>query len=210
MQFKLHHYWRSSASWRVRYALALKEISYTSLHVDLLKAEEKAPAFLALNPNGYVPCLQVEGQNLSESVAILEWLEERFPSPKPLLPGDEFARAEVRRFVELINSGIQPLVNLDVVRAISEDKAEQTAWSKRWIERGLLVCERLLEARGQKAGEFCFGKAESLADVFLIPQCYSALRNEVDLTRFLRVHRIYELAKTTEAFQASCPERHQP
>ena len=112
---KLFHYWRSSASWRVRYGLAIKGIAAELVPVNLLKSEEKENTYLKLNPAGYLPCLALEGKPpLGESLAILEWLEENYPTPS-FFVGDSFDRAKIRQMAESINSGIQPLQNLDVV-----------------------------------------------------------------------------------------------
>lgn len=210
MDFTLYHYWRSSASWRVRYALEIKNIKYKSVPVNLLEGEEKKPDYLKLNPNGYVPCLMTEGIALGESLAIIEWLEENHPKPA-LYPGDSFHRAKLRQFAELINSGIQPLVNLDVIRKFSDDKNEQVRWSQHWLRRGLEVAEKLLrEGEREQGSKFCFGDKPTIADVTLIPQCYSALRNEIELAAFPIVHSVYEHAKTTREFKDSSPETFQP
>lgn len=209
MELKLYHYWRSGASWRVRLGLAYKGLSYESIPVNLLESEEKRAEYKQLNPSTYVPCLLVDGKPLGESLAILEWLEECFPKPS-ILPGDALQRAEVRRFAETINSGIQPLLNLDIVKRVSDDKTKQMEWGRHWIERGLGICEKILEEKQVKGSAYCFGHSFSLADICLIPQCYSALRHEMELEVFPRVHAVYTAAKSMKAFQESCPERFQP
>lgn len=209
MNIILYHYWRSSASWRVRWALELKKVPHEKVAINLLKGEEKTPDYLAKNPSGYLPCLMVNGKPLGESLAIIEWLEENY-SVNPLIPGDSFERATVRRLAETVNSGIQPLVNLDVVRKFSDDKEKQIQWSKYWIERGLGVMEKSLGKMERKNSKFCMGDAPTLADICLIPQCYSALRNEVDLSKFPICKSIYEFALSTPECAASIPERFQP
>ena len=209
MKITLYHYWRSSASWRVRFALAIKNIAYESIAVNLLANEEKRPDFLSKSPTGYVPCLLADGQAIGESVAIIEWLEENFPSPA-LLPSDSLARARTRQFAEMVNSGIQPLVNLDIVRKVSSEPAEQMKWSAHWIRKGLGACENFLALHRPDGAKFCLGNELGLADIFLIPQCYSAGRNEVNLADFPIIASIYEVAKKTEAYQKSCPETFEP
>lgn len=209
MEITLYHYWRSSSSWRVRYALELKKIEYKQVAVNLLEREEKRPEYTKLNPNGYVPCLVVDGKALAESLAIIEWLEENFQKPS-LFPKDSFARARVRQFAELINSGIQPLQNLDVTRKVSDDKLQQNQWMQYWIRRGLDACETILREHHANHDRFAFSDEPSLADICLIPQCYSAVRNEVDLSVYPIISSIYEYAKTTTEFRQSCPEAFQP
>lgn len=209
MSIILYHYWRSSASWRVRWALELKNVPHEKIAINLLKGEEKNPEYLEKNPSGYLPCLMVDGKPLGESIAIIEWLEETYPA-NTLIPGNSFERAAIRRLAETVNSGIQPLVNLDVVRKFSDDKDKQVQWSKHWIERGLGVMEKSLNKMERKHTKFCIGEAPTLADICLIPQCYSALRNEVDLNKFPICKSIYEFALTTPACAASIPEKFQP
>lgn len=209
MSFVLYHYWRSSASWRVRWALEIKKIPHEKIAVNLLAGEEKKPDYLAKNPSGYVPCLMVDNKPLGESIAIIEWLEENYPEPA-LIPGDSFQRALIRRLAETVNSGIQPMVNLDVTRKFSDDKDEQVAWSAHWIVRGLRVFEQILSSVDRKGFKFCLGNEPTMADIFLIPQCYSALRNNVDLSAFPQCKSIYEHALTTKECAASVPEKFQP
>ncbi len=209
MNLKLFHYWRSGASWRVRWGLEIKGVPVEYIAIDLLKGEEKESSYKKLNPAGYVPCLIVnEKQALGESLAILEWLEESFPKPS-LFIGDSFTRARIRQAAESINSGIQPLQNLDVIRKLSDQKEVQEDWMRHWIQRGLTVYENLIVDSG-RSGNFSFGDQPSLADLCLIPQCYSAQRFQVDLSLFKNIKRIYEYALTTEACRKSHPDSHQP
>jgi maleylacetoacetate isomerase len=138
-------------------------------------------------------------------MAIIEWLEENF-SNSALIPRESLQRARSRQLAEMVNSGIQPLVNLDIVRKISADPAEQMKWSAHWIRKGLAACELFIAKHQPKNASFCFGNELGLGDIFLIPQCYSAGRNEVPLADYPRISAIYESAKKTEAFQKSCPE----
>lgn len=206
----LYHYWRSSASWRVRWGLEIKGIRHEKVAVDLLAGEEKLGSYTSRNPSGYLPCLVVNSkETIAESVAILEWLEEQYPN-RSFFCGDSFQRACIRRLVETVNSGTQPLQNLDVIRRVSPDKALQAAWAKGWIERGLKVYERILEEIGSPAFRFSMADHPTLADLCLIPQCYSALRFGVDLDSFPRTKAIYENALTTPECLASHPDRFQP
>lgn len=206
MKLRLFHYWRSSASWRVRYGLEVKGLKVEVLPINLLTGEEKKDNYLSVNPSGYVPSLHVdEHAPMGESLAILEWLEENFPTPS-FFQGDSFDRARIRQLAETVNSGIQPLQNLDVVKRHSSDKVEQDQWVVHWIERGLTVYEKLLRAHG-KAANFSYGSQPTLADLCLIPQCYSALRFKVDLAKYPLINRIYTHALSTEACQRSHPEK---
>ena len=209
----LYHYWRSSASWRVRWALAIKNIPYTAVAVNLLTAEEKQSTYQEKNPTAYVPCLQVkDGAKeyfLGESLAIIEWLEENYPTPS-LLPGNSYQKAYIRQLAESINAGVQPLQNLDVTRHYSADKAKQEEWTRHWMARGLAVYEKLLEQHKEWCGDYSFGNTPSLADLCLIPQCASALRFNVDLSAYLRCKKIYEFASLTAPAKAASAEAHKP
>jgi maleylacetoacetate isomerase len=218
MKLKLYHYWRSSSSWRVRWAFELKKIEAEKVAVNLLDDETDQPEHRARNPMGYVPVLEfldspVKQDSLSarhfltESMAILEWTEERFPSPS-LLPGTPEERAHIRRLAELVNSGIQPLQNPPVMGAVSKDDEERKKWCQRWIRNGFSAYSEWI--RGS-SGLFSVGNQITLADLFLIPQCYSALRFEVDLEKeFPALAKIYSNALKTDSCQASHPDRYQP
>lgn len=209
MNLKLFHYWRSSASWRVRWGLEIKGVPVDYQAVDLLKGEEKQSTYHQVNPSGYLPSLVVDGkQVLGESLAILEWLEENYPKPS-FFVGDSFDRARIRQAAESINSGIQPLQNLDVIRRLSDKKEVQDEWIRHWILRGLSVYESLIVSAG-KVGKYSFGDSPSLADLCLIPQCYSAQRFQVDLSPFKNVKKIYEFALSTGECARSHPDRYQP
>ncbi len=209
-ELTLFHYWRSSASWRVRWGLELKQVPHKKIAVDLLKSEEKKVAYIQQNPSGYVPCLvSPSGPPLGESMAILEWLEENYPSPS-FFHGDSFQRAQIRQLAETVNSGIQPLQNLDVIRKFSDDKNAQAEWTSHWILRGMSVYERLLSTIDRKNKKYSVANHPTLADLFLIPQCYSALRFGVDLGLFPQCREIYEHSLTTQECKASAPEAFQP
>jgi maleylacetoacetate isomerase len=219
-KFTLYHYWRSSSSWRVRWALALKQISCEYVSVDLLSDETDGLEQRARNPFGYVPVLQIHGslgapalsnstakpKYLTESLAIIEWLEELHPTP-PLLPGDAYQKAKIRQLAETINAGTQPIQNPAVAQAHSSDPDQQKLWSLRWIRNGLTAYESLCQ---ETAGKFSVGETLTLADLCLIPQCYNALRQGVLLSEFPRIEKIYQASLLTESCQASAPDHFKP
>ena len=207
--YTLYHYWRSSASWRVRWGLNLKKVPYQAVAVNLLEGKEKEVDYKTKNPAGYVPCLLVGENPIGESLAILEWLEENHPTPS-FFSKDSFERAKIRQLAETVNSGIQPLHNLDVMRKYSHQESEQAAWAKYWIERGLGVYETVLSSVDRKGKKFSVSNEPSLADICLIPQCYSALRFQVDLAAFPQIKSIYEYALSTEACAKASAEAHKP
>jgi maleylacetoacetate isomerase len=206
-KLRLYHYWRSSSSWRVRWALARKGISAEMIAVNLLEGASESPEHLKRNPMGYVPALETPGGKfIGESVAIIEWLEETHPA-HPLLPRDLFLRARTRQLVEIVNSGTQPLQNLGVTEMVSEDGEKKKAWNQHWIRKGLDAYEILVK---ETAGKFAIGDEPTMADLFLIPQCYNASRNEIDLTEFPTIERINRAGLALESCQAAHPERYKP
>ena len=202
----LHGYWRSGAAYRTRIALALKGLSYDQQGVDLRTGAQKSEAFVALNPQGMVPALEVDGAVLTQSPAILEWLEETHPAP-PLLPADPIDRAHVRAMAALIGCDIHPLNNLRVGKALREnfgaDQAAVDAWAARWIIPGFEALEALVARHG--AG-WCLGDAPTLADCYLIPQIYSARRFNVALDAFPHLLAIDAAAAEHPAFIAAHPD----
>lgn len=207
---RLYHYWRSSSSWRVRWALQVKGVPYEAIAINLLANESESPEHLKRNPYGTVPVLELprelRGQYLGESMAIIEWLEETHPEPS-LLPGDPFQRARIRQLAELINAGTQPLQNLGVAALHSDDSTEQKKWNAYWNHHGLQSYEKLVS---QTAGKLSIGDDLTLADLFLIPQCYNALRFDIELKTYPTVHRIYQHALTLPTCQAAHPDRYKP
>jgi maleylpyruvate isomerase len=202
----LHGYWRSGTSYRVRIALNLKTLAYQQVGVDLRTGAQSAPDFTLLNPQGLVPALQTPAGVLTQSPAILEWLEEAYPHP-PLLPAAPSSRAEVRAMCALIACDIHPLQNLRVLKALRSDYAADEeavqAWPRRWIASGFDALERLVERRG---GAYAFGDALTLADVYLAPQVYSAGRFGVDLGRWPRLRAASDRAAGHPAFQQAHPD----
>ncbi len=202
----LHGYWRSGAAWRTRIALALKGLDHDQRGVDLRIGAQRSEAFVSLNPQGLVPALEVDGAVLTQSPAILEWLEETHPAPA-LLPAEPVDRAHVRAMAALIGCDIHPLNNLRVGKALREtfgaDQAAVDDWAARWILPGFEALEALVARHG--AG-WCFGDAPTLADCYLIPQIYSARRFNVALAAFPRLLAIDAAAAVHPAFIAAHPD----
>jgi len=207
MHITLYSYWRSSSSHRVRIALAYKEIAHDVVTVNLLGGEQSSEEHKGRAPSGYVPALRVDDETFTESVAMIELLDDLFPQ-KPLYPRDAFARARVRALVETVNSGIQPLQNLSVLLRYSSDADQRTAWLHHFIGRGLEVFERLMErneARGVK-GPFAYGSELTAADAFLIPQVTAAKRFGVSLASLPRVSAAIEASAALPFVVAAAPE----
>ncbi|MBI3544841.1 MAG: maleylacetoacetate isomerase [Deltaproteobacteria bacterium] len=203
----LYHWWRSSSSWRVRWALELKGVKADLVLVNLMTGENEQPAHLARNPMGYVPVLALDGRNMIESMAILEYLDETHPSPR-LIPGDAYDRQHVRALSELINAGTQPIHNVDVFEHHSADPEEQKRWNAHFIRRGLKAFEKLASPR---AGAFAFGNQVTAADLCLVPQCFAAARFGVDVAaEFPLVARWNAASLATPECQASHPDRYKP
>lgn len=201
---KLFNYWRSSSSYRVRLALAHKQLAYEYVAVNLIKGEQRDDAHRARNPRTTVPVLEDEGAVIAESVAIFEYLEERYPQ-HALLPRGAVERASVRTLAEMINSGIQPLHNMAVLRHVSEVlKADQKAWADHWVQLGLTA----LEAQAQRtAGQYLVGDAFTWADCCLLPQLYGARRfSSVDPAKFPTLVRIEATCLALPAVKLAVPE----
>jgi maleylacetoacetate isomerase len=207
-ELTLYNYWRSSSSHRVRIALALKGLAYRYVAVNLLTDEHSGAEHKARSPTGFVPCLEIDGVQYVESVAIVELLDERFPSP-PLYPRDAHARARVRALVEIVNSGTQPLQNRSVTLFLSSDAEVQNGWLRHFVARGLASFEAAMAAAEREgvSGRYAYGDAPGAADVFLVPQVVSAKRFHVDLAGCPRVVRAYDEAMKLPPFQEAAPER---
>ena len=210
MSYRLYSFWRSSSSWRVRIGLGLKGVAYECTPVNLIAGEQFSEAHRARNPAGQVPVLEVvEGNRvlrLTQSMAILEWLDERHPSPA-ILPDDADGRAAVRALAEIVNAGIQPLQNSVVLRMLKEKEAGfEKAWVRHWISTGLAALER---TAAPLAGRFMYGDSPGLADCYLVPQMYSARRFGVDLEPFPTLRRVDEACAALPAFQSAHAD-HQP
>ncbi len=208
MKLALYSYWRSSSAWRVRIGLHWKGIPFEYRAVNLLAGEQFGGEHQARNPMSQVPVLEVEEEGrvyrLAQSIAILEWLDERFPD-RPLLPPDPEGRARVRMLAEHVNSGIQPYQNAVVLRWLRENAPGQDAgWLGRFIGDGLASLETAV--RGG-AGRFCHGDAVTLADLYLVPQMHGARRFGVDLARLPTLVRVEEACRAEDAFANSEPDR---
>jgi len=203
----LYHYWRSSCSWRVRWALNVKKIPHQLVAINLLKNEQKTPAFLAKNPAGFLPTLEWQGAYFGESLAILEFLEEKFPQI-PLLPIDLKSRMQVRQLTLSIIAGTQPFQNLSALDFLASDAEERKHISVHFINKGLEKYEAFLEH--VNSSTYSFGSQLTFADLALIPQCYNALRNDIDLAKYPRIQGIYQRCRATEACEKASPESHEP
>jgi maleylpyruvate isomerase len=207
-ELKLHGYFRSSAAWRVRIALALKGIAYDQAFRHLRKGEQSAPDFLKLNPQGLVPALEVAGQGtLTQSLAIIEWLEETQPGAK-LLPADPWGRARVRALAGIIACDTHPIQNLRVLhhvkRELGQEQPAIDAWARHWIGLGLAAYEaRLAET---ESGRFSHRDTPGLADLCLVPQLGNARRFGTDLSRYPRVLAVEAACRELPAFMAAAPE----
>ena len=202
---KLYTYWRSTTSYRVRIALHLKGIAYEAVAVDLVAGDQQAPGYTALNPGQGVPTLVTEDCTvLTQSMAILDWLEEICPKPA-LLPADPVARARVRAAALTIATDIHPVNNLRVVgklKAMGHSQNEATDWMNDWMKRGFTAFAQLIEPDTA----FCFGDAPGLADLCLVPQLYNAHRWGCDLGPFARLTEIEARCLALPAFDAARPE----
>jgi maleylpyruvate isomerase len=204
---KLHGYFRSSASYRVRIALNLKGLGADHLPRHLRRGEQRDPAYLALNPQGLVPTLQNDqGAIITQSLAIIEWLEETDPEP-PLLPKDPLRRAKIRAFAMALACDTHPLQNLKVLarlRQLGLGEEQVTEWAA-WANReGLSACETLI---ADEPGPFCFGAKPTMADLCLVPQLANARRFGVEVEAFPRLLKAEAAAKNLKAFADAAPER---
>ena len=205
---KLYSYFRSSASFRVRIALNLKGLPYDYEAVHLVRGEQRKAPFAALSADGLVPLLEDGSERLSQSMAIIEYLDETHPQP-PLLPADPLGRARVRALAQTIACEIHPLNNLRVlkylVRELKVDEEAKNTWYRHWVREGLAAFERQLE-RGP-AGAFCHGDAPTLADCCLVPQIFNARRLDCDLDGLPRTMAAFDACMRLDAFERAQPSR---
>ena len=205
----LYDYFRSSASYRVRIALNLKGLVAEQRSIHLRKGEQRAPGYLELNPHGLVPLLVVGDRRIAQSLAIIEYLDEKHPMP-PLLPPGPEDRAWVRSVALAIACDIHPLDNLRVLKYLAKplgiDEPARDEWYRHWVREGFDALERQLAERPD--GRFCFGDSPSLADVCLVPQVANANRLSVDLAPYPRIRAIDDACLALPAFDAARPENH--
>ncbi|HPD92599.1 MAG: maleylacetoacetate isomerase [Rhodobacter sp.] len=207
---RFHGYFRSSSSYRCRIAFNLKGLAYDFVPVHLVRdgGQQKSAAYRALNPQALVPTLEVDGQVLTQSPAILEWLDEAHPTPA-LLPQGLFERAAVRAFCAVIACEIHPLQNLRTLQYLEANYGQglegKEAWCQRWIGDGLAACEALLARR--PATRFAFGDTPGMAEVYLVPQMFSAQRFKVDTSGLPRLRQIVAACEGLEAFERAHPAR---
>lgn len=206
---KLHNFWRSGTSHRTRIALNLKGLSYEYVAVHLGKEAHLTEAFKAVNPQQLVPALDTGEQVLIQSPAIIEWLEEKYPSPA-LLPQDADGRARVRALAAIVGCDIHPINNRRILETLRKsfgaDESAINAWCGTWITAGFDAYEALLAADTQR-GAFSFGHTPTIADVYLIPQIESARRFQVDLSRWPLIAGVEQACMALPAFQAAAPAR---
>jgi len=206
---KLHGYFRSSAAFRVRIALNLKKLDYENAFVHLRRGDQTQSEFLELNPQGLVPALEVDEHRLTQSLPIIEYLDEMHPEP-PLLPRDAAGRARVRALAAIVACDIHPLNNLRVLRylhrPLGADQGAIESWYNYWIDSGFHALEGLL-AGDSRTAAFCHGDRPSLADIALVPQVVNAERYRLDLAPYPTIARIFETCMKLDAFAAAHPER---
>jgi maleylpyruvate isomerase len=205
---RLYGYFRSSAAYRVRIALNLKGLDYEQIPIHLVRNEQHAAAYRALSPQALVPAFQDDEATLTQSLAIVEYLEETHPTP-PLLPREPVARAHVRSLALAIACEIHPINNLRVLRYLVDtlkiSEEQKTAWYHHWVRTGLAALETQLAVNPMGQG-FCHGDAPTLADICLVPQIANARRLKVDLAGFLTLVAIEQNCLSLEAFQKAAPQ----
>ena len=205
---RFHGFFRSSSAYRCRIGFRLKSVAYEFAATPLRSGAHRTPQFRALNPQALLPVLETGAGVFTQSLAILEWLDETFPTP-PLLPADKAERAHVRAFALAIACEIHPLQNLRVLgylrTELGLDEAAVNRWLARWLGDGLAACEAMLEAR--PATRFCFGDAPGLADICLVPQMFSADRFGIDTSPFPRLNAVRAACEQLPAFADAAPGR---
>ena len=201
---KLYSYFRSSAAYRVRIAMNLKGIDYDMVPVNLLTGEQKSDDYRLLNVEGLVPVLETDHGLLTQSLAILEWLEEQYPDPS-ILPQDSWQRAQVRSLAYAVSCDIHPVNNLRVLKYLQNDMQQSDEdkinWYKHWINTGFSALEQKLSEQ-----QYCWGEKPTIADICLVPQVFNALRFKVDMKAYPKITGIYERCNQLKAFIDAAPE----
>ncbi len=202
---KLYSYYRSSAAYRVRIALNIKQIEHQIVPVNLLKKAHKQADYVRKQPQGLVPCVELsDGRVLAQSGAILSYLDALHPDTQ-LLPADAFDAAKIQSFVDIIGCDIHPICNLRILNYLTNDlkvdSEQKLSWYRHWIIEGFAALESMLTGT-----EYCFGNKVTLADIYLIPQVYNALRFEVDMQAFPKIMSIYQHCNQLDAFIQAKPE----
>jgi maleylpyruvate isomerase len=207
MTMKLYTFFRSGTSHRLRIALNLKGLSYEQTAVDLRREEHLGAAFKAINPQQFVPVLEADDHLMTQSPAIIEWLDERHPHPA-LLPSHAADRAQVRALAAIVGCDIHPVNNRRILEALRHrfgaDEAAVNDWCGTWISAGFDAIESLLAADTRR-GDFCFGNTPTLADVYLVPQVEGARRFKVDIARWPRIQAVDAACGQLEAFRKAAP-----
>ena len=200
----LYDYWRSSASYRVRIALNLKGVAYASVPTSLLDGDQKAPDYVARNPQGFVPMLTIDGHDLTQSLAIIDYLDAKYPEP-PMVSRDPLERATTLAQAMVIAADIHPVNNLRILKYLKDELGQEqeaiARWYRHWITEGFAALETMAPESG-----FFGGDQPNLADVCLVPQMANARRFETDLARFPKLLRIDAACNQLEAFQKAAPE----
>ena len=218
---KLYNYFRSSASFRVRIALNLKGLQYEYLPIHIARGEHKKDGYASLVADALVPMLEIDGQRLSQSMAIIEYLDDKYPATPPMVPADALGRAQVRALAQSVACEIHPLNNLRVLKyLVKELKVEEeakNAWYRHWVREGLESFERQLEAlevqraqHGQAPSVYCFGATPTLADCCLVPQIFNGQRFKVNFDGLPRTMAAFEACMALDAFKhaqpSACPD----
>jgi maleylacetoacetate isomerase len=218
---KLYNYFRSSASYRVRIALNLKGLQYEYVPIHIARGDHKKDSYASIAADALVPMLEIDGQRLSQSMAIIEYLDDKYPATAALLPPDALGRAQVRSLAQSVACEIHPLNNLRVLKyLVKELKVEEEAkntWYRHWVREGLESFERQLQAleaqrakQGQAPSVYCFGALPTLADCCLVPQIFNGQRFKVNLDGLPRTMAAYDACMALEAFQkaqpSACPD----